>query len=51
MTVGQVALNQELMRKHSISLEAIRSKIQQIKAGDRQFFKAVLTRKDLGLDG
>jgi len=51
MTVGQVALNRELMGKHSITLEAIRDKIRQVKAGDRQFFKAVLTRKDLGLDG
>ncbi|MBX3720452.1 MAG: alkaline phosphatase family protein [Turneriella sp.] len=51
MTVGQVSLNHDLMNKHRISIEAIRDKIMAMKPENRSFFRNILTRKDLGLDG
>lgn len=51
MTVGQISLNKKLMAAHNISLEQIRSRILAIKPEGRKFFKDVLTRRDLGLDG
>lgn len=50
MTVGQISLNHELMQKHKISLNAVVKKILGIKAGAKPFFRAALTRKDIGVN-
>jgi len=50
MTVGQISLNHELMQKHKISLDAVVKKILGIKAGAKPFFRAALTRKDIGVN-
>lgn len=51
MTVGQIALNKKLMAAHNISLEQVRARLLSIKPDGRKFFKDVLTRQDLDLDG
>lgn len=51
MTVGQISLNHELMKKHNVSEAAIIEKIMAIRPEGKNFFRQVLTRKDLGLGG
>ena len=51
MTVGQISLNHELMQKYNISQAAIVEKIMAIRPDGKNFFRQVLTRKDLGLGG
>ncbi|MCX7633387.1 MAG: alkaline phosphatase family protein, partial [Turneriella sp.] len=51
MTVGQIALNHKLMAEHGITIEQVRARILAIRPGGRRFFRDVLTRRDLGLDG
>ena len=51
MTVGQIALNHDLMKKHNVTLDAIREKIATMKPEGKKFFRTILTRKDLGLAG
>ncbi len=51
MTVGQISLNHDLIKKHNISLTAIRRKIMDLEPDGKKFFRDILTRKDLGLDG
>lgn len=50
MTVGQVSLNHELMKKHGITIPMITGKIMALTPDGKKFFNTVLTRKDLGLD-
>lgn len=51
MTVGQVSLNRNLMAQHNITLEQISARLMAIRPEGKYFFRTILTRKDLGLDG
>jgi Type I phosphodiesterase / nucleotide pyrophosphatase len=51
MTVGQISLNHDLMKKYDISISSIRRKIMDIAPDGKKFFRDILTRKDLDLGG
>ncbi|MCE9499046.1 MAG: alkaline phosphatase family protein [Leptospira sp.] len=47
MTVGQISLNQEIMKKYNVTEEQIIQKILNIKVGNVPFFEKVIRRSDL----
>ncbi len=47
MTVGQISLDREIMKKYSITEENIIQKIKSIRVENKNFFKNVYTKKDL----
>lgn len=49
MTVGQISLNHDLMKAHSITEEQVRNRLLAIQADGQPFFRRVLNRQDLRL--
>ena len=47
MAIGQVSLNEDTMKKYSISEKQIKDKILDLKVNNKYFFKKVYSKSDL----